>query len=59
MTEHGPFSVEELAERWNVNPATIRQMIKGGKLQAFKVGRLVRITYQEVMRHESQKEAAR
>lgn len=37
------YSVQEAAEFWNVHPDTIRRAINSGDLQAFKVGRVIRI----------------
>jgi excisionase family DNA binding protein len=42
------MTVEEVAERWGVNPRTIYGMIKKGRLKALNVGRLVRISRSHV-----------
>lgn len=36
-------SVKRAAELLDVHPKTVRRLIKGGKLQTFRVGRLIRI----------------
>jgi excisionase family DNA binding protein len=37
-------SIDELAERWDVSPRTVRRQIKSGALRAHRIGRLVRIS---------------
>jgi excisionase family DNA binding protein len=37
------LTVDELADRWNVHPRTIRRMIKAKKLKIVRIGRCVRI----------------
>ena len=50
-----PLTITEVAERWTCSPATVRRLIKAGKLTA---GRLspgaVRIAWAEVERYESE-----
>ncbi len=48
------FTVEELAERWEVNPRTIYAMIERKEILAVRVGRLVRIARFVIERFESQ-----
>lgn len=38
-----PYSVDELAERWACSPQHIRDMVRDGRLRAFRAGRLIRI----------------
>lgn len=47
-----PFTVDSLAERWSCSPGAVRNRIKAGELQAFRVGNLIRIAVAEVMRFE-------
>jgi len=44
------YSPEEVGEQFNVKPATIRKWIRDGKLKALKLGRLWRITEEELNR---------
>ncbi|MGH1404120.1 MAG: helix-turn-helix domain-containing protein [Alphaproteobacteria bacterium] len=49
-----PFSCTTLAERWNVSPQHIHNLIQRGDIQnSFKIGRHVRIPAWEVERIES------
>ena len=47
-----PFSPETLAERWNCSPEKVRQMVRAGELQGFRLGKLIRIPATEVERIE-------
>lgn len=38
------FTLEEIAEYLKVHPNTVRNLIKAGKLKAFKAGRELRFT---------------
>jgi excisionase family DNA binding protein len=42
---HGPYAYtpESLAERWDVSAATVRTLVREGRLRAFRVGRQIRI----------------
>jgi len=42
------MTVEELAERWDVHPLTIRGMIAKGTIKALRIGRLVKISRSHV-----------
>jgi excisionase family DNA binding protein len=42
------ITVEELAQRWNVSPKTIRGMIERKELVALRVGRVLRISRSHV-----------
>lgn len=42
------MTVEEVAERWGVNPRTIREEIARGKIKAIRIGRLVKISRSHV-----------
>ena len=46
------FTVDELAQYWRVERSTIYGLIKGGRLQAFKVGVGWRITDRAVRAFE-------
>lgn len=37
------MTVEEVAERWDVDARTVRSMIKSGRIKALRIGRLVKI----------------
>ena len=39
-----PFTPETLAERWEVDPGTVRRMCRTGRIRSFKVGVAHRIT---------------
>ena len=53
-SQHPPFSVRTLAERWDCSERHIYNMIGDGRLASFKAGgRLVRIAAEEVARWES------
>jgi excisionase family DNA binding protein len=56
------LSVAEVAERWNVNPMTIRRMINRGSLHAYSIDpeatrRVYRIPLTEVLRIEAARDA--
>lgn len=38
------FSIDELAEYWQVSRRVILEYIRNGKLKAFKIGRSLRVT---------------
>lgn len=42
------LTVEQLAERWDVNPRTIRKAIDRGEIKAMRVGRIIRISRSHV-----------
>lgn len=48
-----PSTFDSLAERWGVSAETVRQLIKRGVIEAFKVGKMYRIPAAEVEGHES------
>lgn len=51
-----PYSVPTLAQHWGCAPDTVYSLIKGGDLQAFRVGgKLLRIRAEEVERYECQR----
>lgn len=52
MTE-APFSKEDLAKRWGCSTQPIDDLIRNGKLKAFKVGRRVLVSADEVCRFEN------
>ena len=37
------LTVDQLADRWQVSPRTIRRMIKNGQIPVIRIGRAVRI----------------
>jgi excisionase family DNA binding protein len=37
------LTVDELADRWNVHPRTIRRKIKAKKIKVIRIGRSVRV----------------
>ncbi|WP_420645920.1 excisionase family DNA-binding protein [Yoonia vestfoldensis] len=41
-----------LAKRWECSAETVRQMIRDGRLPAFRVGRMMRVTQQVVEQYE-------
>lgn len=43
------YTVNEVAEVFSVAPDTIRDWIKAGKIQAFKVGQQWRVRHREVL----------
>jgi len=46
------FRIKEVAERWSMSEATIRRMIDRGELVATRFGTSVRISIEELRRHE-------
>lgn len=50
--ETRPYSVPQLAARWDVSPSMVRKLIADGRLQSFKIGVLIRISAAEVERYE-------
>ena len=48
-----PYTTAELAHRWKCSPQHVRNLIAGGFLHCFRVGRLLRISDQEVWRFET------
>ena len=50
-----PFTPETLAQRWGCSSKHVRNMVKRGELQAFRLGgKLLRISAEEVGRYECQ-----
>ena len=49
-----PFSVRQVAERWECSEGLVRKLIRSGALQCFRLGTLIRISAAEVERFESQ-----
>ena len=47
------YTIQSLADRWQVHYTTDYQMIQSGKLKTFKIGDQVRITATEVRRFEN------
>lgn len=47
------FTIAEVAERWRVQPATVRALVERGKLASFRAGRLFRIPLSAVLDHEA------
>jgi excisionase family DNA binding protein len=47
-----PFTVDSLAERWGCSPGAIRNRIRTGEIQSFRIGTLIRIPANEVERVE-------
>ena len=52
------YTVEDLARYWRVERSTIYGLIKGGRLQAFKVGVAYRITDRAVRDFEEGRQPA-
>ncbi len=55
MIEYDPsvvYTTEELAQRWKVRASTIYDLIRKGKLAAFKVGVGYRVTDRAVREYE-------
>ena len=46
------FTIGTLAERWGVDPKTIRTMVRKGQLAHFQVGKQVRFIETEIRKHE-------
>lgn len=49
-----PYSVSQLADRWDCSPSMIRKLIGAGRLTKFNIGVLIRISAAEVERFECQ-----
>lgn len=47
-----PYSPETLAERWDCSAEKVRRMVHAGELDAFRLGKLIRIPASEVERFE-------
>ena len=43
------FSMDELADRWDVSTKTISRWIAAGKLRAHRIGRVVRISEEDAL----------
>jgi len=54
ITAAKPFSPESLGERWGCSPDKIRRMYRGGEIEGFKLGKLIRIPAKAVERFECQ-----
>jgi len=54
MNHPRPFTPDGLADRWDCSAETIRQMVKRGELQGFRVGHMIRIPYRAVEKMECQ-----
>lgn len=52
MNDKPVYTVEEFAQIMGVKPLTVRRWIKNGELKAFKLGRTVRISKDELKRKE-------
>lgn len=48
--EREVMTIEQAAERWQLNPEALRLMCRKGKVPAFKVGKVWRINVKEVER---------
>ncbi len=46
------FTVGKLAERWGVDPKTIRTMVRKGEIAHFQVGKQIRFIETEIRKHE-------
>jgi len=46
------FKVSEVSTRWGVSESTIRRMIERGELAITRFGNLVRISIEEIRKHE-------
>lgn len=46
------FTPESLADRWEVCPATVRNLVRQGALRAFRIGRQIRIRPEAVEEYE-------
>jgi hypothetical protein len=47
-----PYRVSQLADRWKVNPKLIRDAIKAGRLQAFRLNKMELIPAESADRME-------
>ena len=48
------YTVESLAARWQCSRDVVYDMIRTKRIKAFKVGRMLRISAEEVARYENQ-----
>ena len=48
----GYLSPQQVSERWSVDTGTVLRLIRTGKLEAFKIGRLWRISPDALKRYE-------
>ena len=46
------FTLGKLAERWGVNPKTIRTMVRKGEIAHFQVDKQIRFIETEIRKHE-------
>lgn len=46
------WTMEEAATRWEISPETVRKRIAKGDIQVQRFGRLVRISFDEILRLE-------
>ena len=53
-----PYTAEMLAERWECSAETVRQLVRSGRLQGFRVGRMIRIPAHAVEEYECQGSAS-
>jgi excisionase family DNA binding protein len=51
-----PYSVAQLAERWDCSEGLVRKLIRRGVLASFRLGTLTRIPAAEVARFEAQRD---
>lgn len=50
--DNRPYSVAQLAARWDCSDSMVRKLIAQGRLQTFRIGVLIRISAAEVERYE-------
>ncbi|MBV8592697.1 MAG: helix-turn-helix domain-containing protein [Caulobacteraceae bacterium] len=50
------YTAEGLAAHWGVSAATVRNLVRGGELRAFRVGRQIRIRPEAAEEYERCKE---
>lgn len=50
-----PFTVRSLAERWSCSEGAVRNLVRNGRLDHFRVGDLIRIPADDVTRFECRK----
>ncbi|WP_425439880.1 excisionase family DNA-binding protein [Puniceibacterium antarcticum] len=55
MSSPIPFTPETLGERWQCSAETVRQLLKRGQLNGFRVGRMFRIPADAVEEYECQR----
>ncbi|MHC4405347.1 MAG: helix-turn-helix domain-containing protein [Planctomycetota bacterium] len=54
-TEQGPFTVEEVAERWDVSVRTVGDLVRSGELGCFRPGNgrgVIRISEEHIAEYE-------